>query len=221
MTNYCTIEEAWNTHDFSSSNNQNQNQNQNQQNTIENSLAKKNNNCFNNNFEHMEQFQNFVVERSGEMSSEEEEDSGEEYYNNSYVPFNTQDVVSVSQNHNSNNKNSNNHNSNNQNSNNQNSNNKNSNNQNSNNKNSNNQNSNNQKPLTNQSNDELKKVVEDLNTKMNFILDKMNSDDRKPNFESKELENNVHDLVLFVLFGILVVMIFDGFAKLVLKFAKR
>ena len=132
MTNYCTIEEAWSTPDFGSSNNQNKNQNQNKnkQNTIENTLATKNNNCFNNNFEHMEQFQNFVVERSGEMSSEEEEDSGEEYYNNSYVPFNTQDVVPVKQKQKSNNKNS-----------------------------------NNPKPLDNQSNDELKQVVEDLNKK--------------------------------------------------------
>ena len=32
---------------------------------------------------------------------------------------------------------------------------------------------------------------------------------------------HLHDLVLFVLFGILVVMILDGFAKLVLKFAKK
>ena len=189
MTNYCTIEEAWSVPDFGGSNKVDQPQ---KQNTIETTIAQNNNaNCYNNNFEHMENFQNYVVEKSQDMSSEEEEeDSSEEYYNNSFMPFNSnnnrnnlvlekQNVKKHNVKHNL------------------------------------------EKNNLEKHNEELKSVVEDLNKKMNFILDKMNSEERKPSVESKELENNVHDIVLFVLFGILVVMILDGFAKLVLKFAKK
>ena len=145
----------------------------------------------------MEQFQNYVIEQSGDLSSEDEE-SSEEYYNNSFVPYTQQDEL-LKQNQASPLL----------------------------------QNKPQQLPqqqLVNQEqenvvlkeeNTELKLAVEDLNKKMNFILEKMNSEDRKPKINSSELENNVHDLILFVLFGILVVMILDGFSKLVLKCANR
>ena len=213
MTNYCTIEEAWSVPSFgTNSRQQKQQQEEQQQHAIENTLANNNNsNFYNNNFDLTENFQNFVIENSPSMESEEEEDSSEEYYNNTYMAFN-------SNNNNSNNRNNNNRNNNNRNNNNSNNNNRNNNNSNNNNRNNNQVEKNN---ALEAQNEELKSVVEDLNKKMNFILDKMNSEERQPVVQSKELENNLHDLVLFVLFGILVVMILDGFAKLVLKFAKK
>lgn len=197
MTNYCTIEEAWSVPSFGTNSQQQQQQQQEeqQQRAIENTLANNNNsNFYNNNFDLTENFQNFVIENSPSMESEEEEeDSSEEYYNNTYMAFN-----STNNNRSNNNKSNNRPNKNNR--------------------------SDDQVQKNNAleaQNEELKSVVEDLNKKMNFILDKMNSEERQPSVKSKELENNLHDLVLFVLFGILVVMILDGFAKLVLKFAKK
>ena len=48
MTNYCTIEEAWSTPEFSSNNESHKKQQHSSD--VERKLAVRNNNCFNNNF---------------------------------------------------------------------------------------------------------------------------------------------------------------------------
>ena len=58
--------------------------------------------------------------------------------------------------------------------------------------------------------------IVEINNKMNFIIDQLNNN----NNVSDSNENNIHDIVLFILFGVFVIVILESLYKLVVKLCR-
>ena len=72
---------------------------------------------------------------------------------------------------------------------------------------------------TNETNDtNLNPQINEINTKINFLIDQL---ENKDNLDNSSLDNNIHDIILFILFGIFVIIILEGLFKLVNKIYKH
>ena len=61
--------------------------------------------------------------------------------------------------------------------------------------------------------------IVEINNKMNFIIDQLNNNNNN-NSESDDNQNNIHDIVLFILFGVFVIVILESLYKLVVKLCR-
>tara|TARA_B110001469_G_scaffold114610_1_gene118631 strand:+ start:992 stop:1534 length:543 start_codon:yes stop_codon:yes gene_type:complete len=64
----------------------------------------------------------------------------------------------------------------------------------------------------------LNPQINEINTKINFLIDHIETKDDSDN---NSLDNNIHDIILFILFGIFVIIILEGLFKLVNKIYKH
>ena len=54
-----------------------------------------------------------------------------------------------------------------------------------------------------------------MNDKINFILDKIKSIDTIP--LSDNVNKNIYDIILFIVFGLFIILVFESISKLLLK----
>ena len=64
----------------------------------------------------------------------------------------------------------------------------------------------------------LNPQINEINNKINYLINQVNN---KELSESNNLENNVYDIVLFILFGIFVIALLEGLYKLVTRILRR
>ena len=61
----------------------------------------------------------------------------------------------------------------------------------------------------------LKNEIKEMNQKINFILDKISS---KENYNSNDnINKNLYDIILFILFGLFIILVFESINKLALR----
>ena len=75
------------------------------------------------------------------------------------------------------------------------------------------ENTNNNKKLVNE-NIQLKKQIDELDTKLNLLINKLNTDTKTNN---KTETNNIYDIILFVIFGLFVLLLLESLTKLISK----
>ena len=68
--------------------------------------------------------------------------------------------------------------------------------------------------------------MNEINNKINFLINQVNNDDNNlllnnNNNNSKSLESNMHDIILFILFGVFVILILEALYKLVVKICRH
>ena len=61
--------------------------------------------------------------------------------------------------------------------------------------------------------------INEINNKMNFIINQLNNNNNNNSLDDQR-ENNIHDIVLFILFGVFVIVILESLYKLVVKLCK-
>ena len=59
--------------------------------------------------------------------------------------------------------------------------------------------------------------IVEINNKMNFIIDQLNNNASNSDTNN---ESNIHDVVLFILFGVFVIVILESLYKLVVKLCR-
>ena len=63
--------------------------------------------------------------------------------------------------------------------------------------------------------------ITEINNKMNFIIDQLNNNNiNSDNDSDNDNQNNIHDIVLFILFGVFVIVILESLYKLVVKLCR-
>ena len=63
--------------------------------------------------------------------------------------------------------------------------------------------------------------INEINNKMNFIINQLNNNNNNnKDTLDEQRENNIHDIVLFILFGVFVIVILESLYKLVVKLCK-
>ena len=70
----------------------------------------------------------------------------------------------------------------------------------------------------NKTENNLNPQINEINTKINFLINQI---ENKDNSDNSSLDNNIHDIILFILFGIFVIIILEGLLKLVNKIYKH
>jgi hypothetical protein len=75
--------------------------------------------------------------------------------------------------------------------------------------------------VTNKPNNLLTSQIGEINNKINFIMNQLSKED---NISSKTAnstdQNNIHDIILFVIFGIFVLLVLESLYKLATKVLK-
>jgi len=61
----------------------------------------------------------------------------------------------------------------------------------------------------------LQSEIQKMNDKINFILDKIKSIDTIP--LSDNVNKNIYDIILFIVFGLFIILVFESISKLLLK----
>ena len=62
--------------------------------------------------------------------------------------------------------------------------------------------------------------IEEINSKINFLINQINDQDDTGNGNSL-IENNIHDIILFILFGVFIIIILESLYKLVFKICRK
>jgi hypothetical protein len=75
------------------------------------------------------------------------------------------------------------------------------------------ENTSNNKKLVNE-NIQLKRQIDELDTKLNLLINKLNTDTKTNN---KTETNNIYDIILFVIFGLFVLLLLESLTKLISK----
>ena len=70
--------------------------------------------------------------------------------------------------------------------------------------------------LVNNSNNVIASQISEINNKINFLMNSMNNDNSN-NEDGDFKENNIHDIILFVIFGIFVLLVLESLFKLATK----
>ena len=60
----------------------------------------------------------------------------------------------------------------------------------------------------------------EINTKINYLIDNLNNKS-KDEETSNTLENNMHDIILFILFGVFVIAILEALYRLIVKLCRH
>ena len=60
--------------------------------------------------------------------------------------------------------------------------------------------------------------IDEINSKINLLINQMNNKDEDSGIG---FENNIHDIILFVLFGVFVILILESLYKLTFKILKK
>ena len=67
--------------------------------------------------------------------------------------------------------------------------------------------------------------MNEINNKINFLINQVNNDENSllsnNSNNSKSLESNMHDIILFILFGVFVILILEALYKLVVKICRH
>lgn len=70
-------------------------------------------------------------------------------------------------------------------------------------------------------NDELNSQISEINNKISFIMNQINKDEDESKNVSNPLENNVHDIILFIIFGAFIILLLESFFKFIIKIHVR
>lgn len=65
-------------------------------------------------------------------------------------------------------------------------------------------------------NEELNSQISEINNKISFIMNQINKDEEESN-SNVPLENNIHDIILFVIFGAFIILLLESFFKFIIK----
>lgn len=68
-------------------------------------------------------------------------------------------------------------------------------------------------------NDELNSQISEINNKISFIMNQINKEEEEPS--NGPLENNIHDIILFVIFGAFIILLLESFFKFIIKIHGR
>ena len=69
--------------------------------------------------------------------------------------------------------------------------------------------------------DELNSQISEINNKISFIMNQINKEDDESKNVANPLENNVHDIILFVIFGAFIILLLESFFKFIVKIHAR
>lgn len=69
--------------------------------------------------------------------------------------------------------------------------------------------------------DELNSQISEINNKISFIMNQINKEDDESKTVSNPLENNIHDIILFVIFGAFIILLLESFFKFIVKIHAR
>ena len=74
-------------------------------------------------------------------------------------------------------------------------------------------------------NNESNSQMNEINNKINFLINQVNNDENSllsnNSNNSNSLESNMHDIILFILFGVFVILILEALYKLVVKICRH
>jgi hypothetical protein len=74
---------------------------------------------------------------------------------------------------------------------------------------------------TKNENDELRSKMNELDTKLNLLLNKMTENKSEEKEEKSDGSNNVYDIVLFVVFGLFILLMMESISKLIIRNAQK
>ena len=77
------------------------------------------------------------------------------------------------------------------------------------------------KKASNKQNNNLNPQINEINNKINFLIDKLDNNSHQTDHDITNVDNNIHDIILFILFGVFVIIILEGLFKLVNKISKH
>lgn len=69
--------------------------------------------------------------------------------------------------------------------------------------------------------DELNSQISEINNKISFIMNQINKEDDESKNVSDPLQNNIHDIILFVIFGAFIILLLESFFKFIVKIHSR
>jgi hypothetical protein len=72
-------------------------------------------------------------------------------------------------------------------------------------------------------NDELRSKMNELDTKLNLLLNKMTekSEEKEKTEDKSDGSNNAYDIVLFVVFGLFILLMMESISKLIIRNAQK
>ena len=71
---------------------------------------------------------------------------------------------------------------------------------------------------TNTHNHEIKNEIREINKKINFILNKINQDSKISQIDdTNNIDKNMHDIILFIIFGAFIILVLDSLCRLIIK----
>ena len=68
---------------------------------------------------------------------------------------------------------------------------------------------------------ELNSQISEINNKISFIMNQINKEEEDVSNSNKSLENNIHDIILFVIFGAFIILLLESFFKFIIKIHTR
>ena len=67
-------------------------------------------------------------------------------------------------------------------------------------------------------NHEIKNEIREINKKINFILNKINQDSKISQIDdTNNIDKNMHDIILFIIFGAFIILVLDSLCRLIIK----
>ena len=72
------------------------------------------------------------------------------------------------------------------------------------------------RPKRKNNNEELNSQISEINNKISFIMNQINKEE-EPSNSNETLENNIHDIILFVIFGAFIILLLESFFKFIIK----
>ena len=65
---------------------------------------------------------------------------------------------------------------------------------------------------------EIKNEIREINKKINFILNKINQDSKISQIDdTNNIDKNMHDIILFIIFGAFIILVLDSLCRLIIK----
>lgn len=72
--------------------------------------------------------------------------------------------------------------------------------------------------INNSHNHEIKNEIREINKKINFILNKINQDSKISQIDdTNNIDKNMHDIILFIIFGAFIILVLDSLCRLIIK----
>ena len=64
----------------------------------------------------------------------------------------------------------------------------------------------------------IKNEISEINKKINFILNKINQESKNNQMSlDNNIDKNMHDIILFIIFGAFIILILDSLCRLIIK----